>query len=68
MEMKQMSNLLKEAEAARFLRLKPKTLREWRSRGCGPQFYRVGGAIRYDQKHLQQFLITGHLQRRKPKV
>ena len=62
-----MSNLLKEAEAACFLRLKPKTLREWRSRGCGPQFYRVGGAIRYDQKHLQQLLIAGHLQRRKPK-
>ena len=53
-----MSNLLKEVEAARYLRLRPKTLRQWRSIGSGPQYYRVGGSIRYDQKHLEKFLIA----------
>ena len=52
-----MKNLLKEAEAADFLRLKASTLRQWRNLGRGPAYYRVGGAIRYDQAALKQFLV-----------
>tara|TARA_B100001057_G_scaffold376747_1_gene381956 strand:- start:1383 stop:1595 length:213 start_codon:yes stop_codon:yes gene_type:complete len=63
-----MSNLLKEVEAARYLRLRPKTLRQWRSSGYGPQYYRVGGSIRYDQKHLEKFLIAGQTKNQKPKI
>lgn len=53
-----MKNLLKEAEAAAFLRLKASTLRQWRNLGRGPAYYRVGGAIRYDQAALEKFLVT----------
>ena len=63
-----MSNLIKEVEAAQYLRLRPKTLRQWRSRGCGPQYYRAGGSIRYDQKHLEEFLTKGQTQNQKLKL
>ena len=63
-----MSNLMKEVEAARYLRLSPKTLRQWRSSGCGPQYYRVGGSIRYDQKHLEKFLIAGQMKNQNLKI
>ena len=53
-----MKNLLKEVEAAAFLRLKASTLRQWRNLGRGPAYYRVGGAIRYDQAALEQFLVA----------
>ena len=66
-EVHRMSNLLKEVEAAHYLRLRPKTLRQWRSIGSGPQYYRVGGSIRYDQKQLDKFLIAGRIKNQKLK-
>ena len=53
-----MKNLLKEAEAAAFLRLQASTLRQWRNLGRGPNYFRVGGAIRYDRAALEEFLIN----------
>ena len=53
-----MKNLLKEAEAAAFLRLQASTLRQWRNLGRGPNYFRVGGAIRYDQEALETFLVN----------
>ena len=53
-----MRNLLKEAEAAAFLRLQATTLRQWRNLGRGPDYFRVGGAIRYDQAALETFLVS----------
>ena len=59
---------MKGSEAALYLRLSPKTLRQWRSIGCGPQYNRVGGSIRYDQKHLDEFIIAGQIKNQKLKI
>ncbi len=49
-------SLLTEAEAATFLRLKPVTLKKWRCRGRGPDYVRLGSAIRYELAALQAYL------------
>ena len=51
-----MKILLKEQEAADYLRLKCSTLKQWQNQKKGPRFYRIGGAIRYDQRHLEEFI------------
>lgn len=50
--------LLTETEAAEWLRLSVKTLRAWRLRSKGPQFVRLGRAVRYLPSHLDEFLRT----------
>lgn len=47
--------ILTEAEAADFLRIAPKTLSQWRWRGLGPSFLKLGGAVRYSMADLVQF-------------
>ena len=51
-----MRQLLTEREAAKFLGLQPTTLRHWRVQSRGPLYYRIGGAIRYHQTDLKDFL------------
>lgn len=51
--------LLREAEAAERLGLRPATLRRWRWAGQGPAFVQVGGAIRYDPVDLEHFVTVG---------
>ena len=34
-------------EVAEFLRKPPKTLAEWRSRGLGPLYFKIGRDVRY---------------------
>lgn len=46
---------LKTEEVARELDMSPATLRQWRSRGMGPAFLRLGRAIRYDRADVQAF-------------
>lgn len=46
---------LKTEEVARELEVSPATLRQWRSRGMGPAFLRLGRAIRYDRADAQAF-------------
>lgn len=49
--------LLTEAEAAALVRLKPATLRAWRSRGIEPPFVRMGSrAVRYRRQDLLDFI------------
>lgn len=48
--------LLTEREAAKWLRLSVKTLRAWRLRKKGPQFVRLGRAVRYRPCHLDAYL------------
>jgi len=48
--------LLKEREAAELLAIRPTTLRRWRWAGKGPQFLKIGGAVRYERTTLNAFI------------
>jgi hypothetical protein len=44
-------------QAAKFLNgIKPKTLDNWRHRGCGPAYIKIGARIGYLEKDLIAFL------------
>ena len=50
-------DLLSDGEAARVLRLSPRTLQRWRQEGSGPPFLRMSpGMVRYLRSDLSQFL------------
>ncbi len=50
-------HLCNEAYAAEYLGgLCPQTLQNWRYKGIGPKFIKVGGAIRYRIKDLEKYL------------
>ena len=50
-------NLLTDVQAAEFLNLSDKTLRNWRSLKKGPPYKRYSaGCIRYDEAELRQWL------------
>jgi len=47
------NRLLSESQAARYLAVSPRTLRNWRTRGGGPKFVKVSArCIRYRTKDL----------------
>jgi predicted DNA-binding transcriptional regulator AlpA len=48
--------VLNEKEAALSLGLSVTTLRSWRCRQKGPRFHKLGGAVRYDEREIAQFL------------
>ncbi len=50
--------LLDNNQAADFLGLGRRTLENWRVRGDGPRFLRVGRAIRYARSDLEAWLDT----------
>jgi hypothetical protein len=51
------SELLDERAAALHLGgVAPATLRNWRSRGVGPAYVRIGGVIRYQRADLDAFV------------
>ena len=47
---------LKERQAAQLTGLSVSTLREWRYRGRGPRYVRVGRCVRYPLVDLIQFM------------
>jgi DNA-binding transcriptional MerR regulator len=49
-------DLLVEAEAARLVRLAPKTLRNLRHRGGGPRFRKAAGRVVYDRRDVERWL------------
>lgn len=53
------NDLLVPAEAADVLRLSDKTLANWRSKGVGPRFHKVGGRIRYRYGDLMMQFADG---------
>ncbi|MCC7261583.1 MAG: helix-turn-helix domain-containing protein [Candidatus Latescibacteria bacterium] len=53
------STLLTTREAARRLGLAAGTLQNWRIRGEGPAFVRLGKAVRYDEHDLARFIAQG---------
>ena len=48
-----------ENEAAEYLCLSPATLRRWRWAGKGPEFVKIGGAVRYDPVDIDAFIEQG---------
>lgn len=51
--------LLTESEAALRLRLKVKTLQNFRVTGAGPRFVKIGRSVRYRTCDLQTFIEAG---------
>jgi excisionase family DNA binding protein len=52
------ANLLTTKEAARLLRVSHRTMEEWRCRGGGPPFIKLGRrAVRYCEEALQRFIF-----------
>ena len=43
-------------ELAEQLKVKPRTLLDWRSTGRGPKFIRVGRAVRYRESDIDDWL------------
>jgi len=54
-------HLLTEFEAAAYLGVSPKSLRNWRWRGDGPTFVKLGGRklVRYRRSDLSAFVEDG---------
>ena len=50
------------SEAAQYLRLKPNTLEQWRIRGLGPQYSKVGSRVLYRTCDLERFVAAGQRQ------
>lgn len=48
--------LMTTAQAAELLQVKPQTLEQWRWRGCGPRFVKVGRSCRYRRADLDAYL------------
>jgi hypothetical protein len=44
--------------AADFLGLATNTLEKWRIAGKGPAFSKIGGAVVYDERDLESFLVA----------
>lgn len=48
--------LLTETETAEYLKIKVRTLQAWRCRGNGPQYRKLGRAVRYAAPDLEAWL------------
>lgn len=51
-----LNDLLTVEEVAAELRVRPKTLLNWRSSGIGPRGFRVGGTVRYRRAEVHRWL------------
>lgn len=54
--MDKLSNYLTTKQAAKLLQLSPAALTNWRSKGGGPIYYKIGRSIRYSISDLDAFL------------
>ena len=55
--MQKVENFMNDLEAAKFLRLSPQTLRNWRSQCRGPAYSKAGRrAVRYSIQDLRAFM------------
>ena len=54
--MQKIEDYLNDVEAAKFLRLSPQTLRNWRVQSRGPAYIRAGRAIRYSSEDLKDYM------------
>ena len=56
------SNLLTELEAATRIGISLSTMRRWRRANTAPNYFRVGGILRYRPEDIDKF-IADHLKR-----
>jgi len=54
--MQKIEDYLNDVEAAKFLRLSPQTLRNWRTQSRGPAYIKAGRAIRYSSEDLKTYM------------
>lgn len=45
-------------DVAEYLQVPVKTLAEWRSRGTGPRYSKVGHHVRYDWAHVREWVVS----------
>lgn len=49
-------DLLTNDEVAALLRVSPMTIRDHRKKGTGPRALKVGGAVRYSRRDVEQWI------------
>ena len=54
--MKIRTRLMKERDLARFLGKTPQTIRDWRTRGIGPKYIKIGHSVLYDWRHIESWI------------
>ncbi len=54
-----MEPLLDQSEAARLLRLSPRTLERHRLAGTGPKFIKLGRLVKYTERDLAEWVERG---------
>jgi predicted DNA-binding transcriptional regulator AlpA len=50
--------LLTEKQAAAYLNMAVKTLQNWRWRGVGPRYVKIGDLVRYRKADLDEFVLS----------
>lgn len=50
------NTILTEGQAAQFLNISQRTLQMWRLRGGGPEYVKLGRAVRYTKAALEDYL------------
>lgn len=53
-------DLLTTDEAAAYLKLSPRTLEHWRETGSGPNFVKLGRAVRYSRATIDGYLAESN--------
>jgi predicted DNA-binding transcriptional regulator AlpA len=56
LERRSMARLITTKQTAEMLGTTVGTLKSWRSRGVGPQWVKLGAAVRYDVEELLDFI------------
>lgn len=51
------TKLLTTIETAGLLGLKPNTLENWRIRGVGPKFLKIGSLVRYTEGDIEAYIV-----------
>ena len=49
------SRFLLTHEAAKYLRVNPRTMANWRAKGTGPKFRKHGGIVVYSRSELERY-------------
>ena len=58
-----MADFMTEKEVSELLRIEPDTLKHWRFQKKGPAYYKLGGAVRYRQSELKDFISSSRIER-----